>query len=69
MFAAMILGLSDEAKIKRKIEESAAASDSKVWDMTKTMMARMIVRRDPHVLDKLIDTMQGLHYMMNYGLV
>lgn len=33
------------------------------------MMARMIVRRDPHVLDKLIDTMQGLHYMMNYGLV
>lgn len=69
MFTAMILGLSDEAKIKRKIEESAAASGSNVWDMTKTMMARMIVRRDPHVLDKVIDTMQGLHYMMNYGIV
>ena len=69
MFAATILGLTDEAKIKRKIEESANASGTKVWDFTKTMMSRMIVRRDPHVLDKVIDTMQGLHYMMNYGLV
>lgn len=68
MFAAMILGMSDESKIKQKISEAAAAQGAEVSDFTKRMMSRMIVSRDPHTLDKVIDFMQGLHYTMNYGL-